>query len=115
MNEFRRLWRAAGHSLDGLRWAWHEKAFRLDILIAAVAVPVGLWLGDNGTQRALLILSVLLVPLVELLNTAVEAAIDRIGPERHELSGRAKDLGSAAVLFAALIAGLVWILVVFFA
>lgn len=114
MNEFKRLWLAAGHSLDGLRWAWQESAFRLDLLLVLAAVPLGLWLGEDGTQRALLVFSVLLVPLVEVINTAVEAAIDRIGSERHELSGRAKDLGSAAVLVALLNAAVVWILVLFF-
>jgi diacylglycerol kinase (ATP) len=107
-----RLLRATGHSLRGFGAAFrHEQAFRLELLAAAVAVPLGLWLGRTGGERALLAGSCLLVLVVELLNSAVEATVDRIGPERHELAGRAKDLGSAAVLGTIGLAALVWGLV----
>jgi diacylglycerol kinase (ATP) len=81
-------------------------------MICLVLVPLALWLGENGLERALLISSLMLVLLIELLNTAVEVVVNRIGPERHELSGLAKDLGSAAVLLSLLHAGVVWVLVV---
>ena len=107
-----RLLRATGHSLRGLGAALrHEQAFRLELLVAAAAVPTGLWLGRTGGERALLVGSCLLVLVAELLNSAVEAAVDRIGPERHELAGRAKDLGSAAVLGTIVLAAIVWGLV----
>ena len=109
--DFGRVWRAFGYSAAGFRAAWRQVAFRQEVLLAAVLVPLGGWLGRSGVERALLIGSVLLVPLVELINTAVEMAIDRIGPERHELSGQAKDLGSAAVVIAILVAGATWALV----
>jgi diacylglycerol kinase (ATP) len=104
-----RLRRATGHSLRGLGAVLRlEQAFRLELLAAAVAVPTGLWLGRTGAERALLVGSCLLVLVAELLNSAVEAAVDRIGPERHELAGRAKDLGSAAVLGTIVLAALAW-------
>ncbi|KAF1686937.1 diacylglycerol kinase [Pseudoxanthomonas broegbernensis] len=85
-------------SLSGLRAAWlYEASFRLEAVLAAVLVPLGLVLDEDAIERLLLILAVL---VTELLNSAIEAAIDRHGPECHELSGRAKDLGSAAVLVA---------------
>jgi diacylglycerol kinase (ATP) len=104
-----RLVRALGYSMKGLRAAAvHEAAFRQELALAAVLVPVGVWLGRSGVEYALLFGSLLLVLVVELLNSAIEAAVDRVGEERHELSGRAKDLGSAAVLLS-LVAGLaVW-------
>lgn len=77
----------------------------------AVLIPLGLWLGRNGTDQALLIGSLLLVVIVELLNSAIEAVVDRIGPEHHQLAGRAKDLGSAAVLLAIATAMLIWFLI----
>lgn len=107
-----RIVQALGFSLQGLRAAWqHEAAFRQEILVAVLLVPLGLWLGTNGVERALLVGSWLLVMVVELLNSAIEAVVDRIGPESHELSGRAKDAGSAAVLGAIVFAVLVWALV----
>ncbi len=75
----------------------HEAAFRQELLLAILLVPLGLWLGDGGVERALLVGSWILVMIVELLNSAIEATVDRFGPEHHELSGRAKDIGSAAV------------------
>ena len=106
-----RLWHATGYSLDGLRAGWNEKAFRQEALLAAVLLPLSLWLGRGWVEVALLAGSIVLVMVVELLNTGIEAAIDRIGPERHELSGRAKDIGSAAVFVALLNAGVVWLLI----
>lgn len=107
-----RLKRAIRCSSAGLAAAWkNEEAFRQEGLAGLVLLPLGLWLGDTGVERALLAGSVLLVLIVEMLNSAVEAVVDRIGPERHELSGRAKDLGSAAVSFALLHVVVVWLLV----
>lgn len=103
-----RLWHAAGHSLDGLQAGWHEPAFRQEVLLAAVLVPAAFWLGRDWVQIALLVGSVMLLMVVELLNTAVESVVDRVGPEWHALSKRAKDLGSAAVLLSLLFAGGVW-------
>lgn len=95
---FARILRAARCSLAGINAAWrNEDAFRQEAIAAIILMPVALWLGENGVERALLVGSLLLVLVVELLNSAIEAAIDRIGPERHELAGRAKDLSSAAV------------------
>ena len=106
------LIRATWYSLAGLRAALrHEEAFRQELLALVIAVPVALWLGKTGTERALLIGSCLLVIVVELVNSAIEAVVDRIGPERNDLAGRAKDLGSAAVFCAIVLAIGVWILV----
>jgi len=106
-----KLLRAGGYSLAGLRAALAERAFRQEIAALAVLVPLALWLGEGGMERALLIGAWVLVLVVELVNSAVEAVVDRFGPERHPLAGRAKDLGSAAVLVAILNAALVWALV----
>jgi diacylglycerol kinase (ATP) len=107
-----RIARATGHSFKGLRAAFaNEEAFRQEVLIVVILSPLALWLGRTAAERALLIGSLLLLLIVELLNSAVEAAIDRIGLERHELSGRAKDMGSAAVFVALVLAGAVWLLV----
>lgn len=107
-----RLINALGYSRDGFAAAWrHEAAFREEVLLALVLVPLGLWLGESGVERALLVGSVLLVLIVELLNSAVEAVVDRVSSERHDLSKRAKDIGSAAVLLTLLTTGAVWLLV----
>ena len=103
-----RVWHAAGFSVAGLRAGWGETAFRQEALASFVLVPAAFWLGRSWVEVALLAGSVLLVMIVELLNTAVEAAIDRIGPEWHALSKRAKDMGSAAVLLSLLLAGGIW-------
>jgi diacylglycerol kinase (ATP) len=103
-----RIVAATGFSIAGLRAAWREAAFRQEVLLTAVLLPAALWLGQTILQRALLIASCLLVLIVELLNSAIEAVVDRIGPERHVLSGRAKDMGSAAVLLALSITAIVW-------
>lgn len=106
---WRRLVNATGYSWAGLKAAWrNEEAFRQEGLLCAVLTPLALWLGHSPVEQALLIGSLLLVVIVELLNTGIEAAVDRIGPERHELSGRAKDIGSAAVFVSLLNAAVVW-------
>ena len=107
-----RAWRALGYSLAGLRAAWrHESAFRQELLVALIVIPLGLWLEQDGVEKALLAGSWVLVLIVELLNSAIEAVVDRIGAEHHKLAGRAKDQGSAAVLFTILLAILTWGLV----
>ncbi len=112
---WRHLVDATRFSLYGIRAAFrNEMAFRLEALVLLFVVPAGLWLGDSGVKRALLIGSYLLVLVVEFLNSAVEALVDRIGAERHELSGRAKDLGSAAVFGSIILACVVWALILFF-
>ena len=104
-----RLLFATRHSAAGLTAAWrHESAFRQELLLALLLMPAALWLGRTWVERALLAGSVLLVLIVELLNSGIEAAIDRISLEMHELSGRAKDYGSAAVLLALLLCGGIW-------
>ncbi|HPU20863.1 MAG TPA: diacylglycerol kinase [Alicycliphilus sp.] len=103
-----RLWHATGYSLAGLRAGWREKAFRQEVLLAAVLLPLACWLGRGWVETALLTASVVLVLITELLNSGIEAAIDRIGPELHDLSKRAKDMGSAAVLLSLLLCGAVW-------
>jgi diacylglycerol kinase (ATP) len=110
----RRLVNATRYSLSGIAAAArHEDAFRQELILAAVLVPLGLWLGGSGVERALLVASVLLVLVVELLNSAVEAAVDRISLDNHRLAKRAKDIGSAAVMLAIGNAALVWLLVLF--
>ncbi len=106
----RRLLLAGGYSIKGLRSAWcQEAAFRQELILTLVLIPIALWLDFSVMERLLLIAVLILVLVVELLNSAIEAAIDRIGPERHELSGRAKDLGSAAVFLSLLLTATVWV------
>ncbi len=108
----KRLLRAAGYSWQGLTAAFrNEAAFRQEVAFTLILIPLALWLGDGGSERALLVMAWILVLVVELLNSAIEAVVDRFGEERHELAGRAKDIGSAAVLIALVNAGLVWLLV----
>jgi diacylglycerol kinase (ATP) len=107
-----RVLRALGASLRGLTGAFRdEAAFRQELAFAAIALPLGLWLGRNGTERAVLIAPVLLILIVELVNSAIEATVDRIGFERHALAGLAKDIGSAAVLMSFVLLAVVWLLV----
>jgi len=109
---FTRLLKATSYSWAGLCAAWrHEAAFRQEMLLVVLLGPVGLWLGEGGLGKALLLGSLLLVLMVDLLNSAVEAVVDRTGAEHHELSGRAKDLGSAAVIVSLLNLGVIWLLV----
>ena len=104
-----RLWHAAGHSASGLRFAWTEAAFRLEVIAAIVLLPASLWLARSWVEAALLAGSVVLVLVVELLNTGIEAVVDRVGPEWHALSKRAKDIGSAAVLLSVLLCSAIWL------
>ncbi|ALP51989.1 diacylglycerol kinase [Candidatus Tenderia electrophaga] len=109
-----RIIAATGYSWNGLRAALkYEAAFRQELLLLVILVPAALWLGDNGIERALLIGSLLLVLMVELLNSAVEAVVDRIGHEHHMLAGRAKDIGSAAVFVALVNSAVIWLLILF--
>lgn len=110
----RHLIKAAGYSLSGLKAAWqHESAFRQEAALIAVLVPIGLWLGRSGVERALLIGSCMIVVVVELLNSAVEAVVDRTGLDHHPLAGRAKDLGSAAVFISLATVTVVWALIAY--
>ncbi|MDR2127978.1 MAG: diacylglycerol kinase [Burkholderiaceae bacterium] len=104
-----RLWHATLYSMAGLRAGWQETAFRQEAMAAAILIPLAFCLGRNWTETALLAGSILLVMIVELLNTSIETAIDRIGPDWHDLSKRAKDMGSAAVLLSLLLAGGIWL------
>ena len=105
----RRLINATLYSFSGFRMAWKfEAAFRQEVILVAMMVPAGLWLGRNAVERGLLLGTCLVVLITELLNSAVEATIDRMGPERHPLSKRAKDLGSAAVFVSLTLTGIVW-------
>jgi diacylglycerol kinase (ATP) len=107
----RRLVNAARNSLEGLAAAVrHEAAFRQELLLVALLVPLGLWLGEDGISRALLVGSLLLLLVVELLNSAIEAVVDRVSLEHHDLAKRAKDYGSAAVMIALAATALVWLL-----
>ncbi|MFZ5876532.1 MAG: diacylglycerol kinase [Nitrospirota bacterium] len=107
-----RLLRAFGFSWSGLKAAWAgEWAFRADVIVFLAAAPLALWIGQNGLERAALIGSLFLVLIAELVNTAVEAAVDRVGPDRHALSKKAKDVGSAVVLLALVNAGAIWLLI----
>ncbi|HET7810211.1 MAG TPA: diacylglycerol kinase [Steroidobacteraceae bacterium] len=109
---FARLFRALGVSKQGLIGAYREEAaFRQELALAVVVIPLGLWLGRSGLERALLIAPMFLVLIVELINSAIEATVDRIGLERHKLSGLAKDVGSAAVFTSLTLLAVVWVLV----
>lgn len=103
-----RIWHAAGYSLEGLRAGWTETAFRQEAIAAVVLIPAACWLGNNWLEAALLGGSVIAVLVVELLNTGIETAMDRIGPEWNHLSKRAKDMGSAAVLLSLLTCVAIW-------
>ncbi len=105
-----RIIKAAGYSWQGLRAAWqYEAAFRQEAVTALITLVIACWLDVDAITRVLLIGSVVLVVVVEILNSAIEAVVDRIGQERHPLAGRAKDMGSAAVLITILLALFVWV------
>ncbi|AKF36479.1 diacylglycerol kinase [Yersinia enterocolitica] len=107
-----RIYKAAGYSVKGLTAAWkNEAAFRQEAVAAILAIILAFWLDVDATARILLIASVVLVIIVEVINSAIEAVVDRIGSELHELSGRAKDMGSAAVFLAILLALFIWVTV----
>ncbi len=110
----RRLWNAYGYSMAGLKAAYvNEDAFRQEVRMALVLIPLGIYLGDTGIARALMVASVILVVIVELLNSSIEATVDRISLENHSLAKRAKDIGSAAVLISLINMAAVWALVIF--
>ena len=107
-----RLVKASKFSCQGLKAAFaNEAAFRQEVFLAIVLIPLAIFLADNGLERALLISVILLVLIIELINSGIEAIVDRVGTEQHELSGRAKDVGSAAVLLSLINAAVVWGLV----
>jgi len=104
-----RLFNALGYSRDGIAAAWrNEAAFREEVLLAAITIPLALYLGKTGIERALMVGSIILILIVEILNSAVEAVVDKASPEKHELAKRAKDMGSAAVLFSLINAAVIW-------
>ena len=106
---FKRLFNAFGYSLDGFKAAYkHEDAFRQEVLLAIILIPLAVYFGDSHIEKALMIASVLLVLIVELLNSAIEAVVDRVSIERHELAKRAKEIGSAAVFISLVILAIVW-------
>ena len=108
-----RVWHAFGYSVAGLRAGWQETAFRQEAIASLVLLPAAAWLGRSWVETALLAGSVILVMIIELLNTGIETAIDRIGPEWHDLSKRAKDMGSAAVLLSLLLCAGIWVMALF--
>jgi len=109
---FTRLLRAFGYSFQGFRLAWREEAaFRQEVALSLLVIPAGLYLGHSGVERALLVSPMLLILVVEILNSAVEAVVDRLGTELHPLAGMAKDMGSAAVMLSFVLLGTVWLLV----
>lgn len=108
----KRIIKASQYSWQGIRAAYrHEEAFRQEAWLCIVMIPLGLYLGETGVEKALLVATVLLIPIVEILNSAIEAVVDRFGSEMHELSGRAKDMGSAAVALTIGLMSAVWFLV----
>ena len=108
-----RVWHATGYSVAGLRAGWHETAFRQEALASIVLLPAAFWLGRSWVESVLLGGTVILVMIIELLNTGIETAIDRIGPEWHDLSKRAKDMGSAAVLLSIVLCAGTWLMALF--
>ena len=113
-NLIRHIINAFVYSLDGLRAAWkNELAFRAETIVMLFFIPLGLWLGRSAAEKALLTASCLLILITELLNSALESVVDRIGPQQHELSKRAKDMGSAAAFISMIAAAVVWGVIVF--
>jgi diacylglycerol kinase (ATP) len=107
-----RLTRAFGYSFQGFVHAWREEAsFRQEVFLSVFVIPIGVYLGRSGVERALLVCPMLLILVVEILNSAVEAVVDRSGTERHPLAGMAKDMGSAAVMLSFALLGTVWVLI----
>jgi diacylglycerol kinase (ATP) len=108
----KRVWRATVYSLQGLSAAWrHESAFRQECTIALVLLPVAFWIAESWVEVAVLMGVCFVVLIVELLNSAIEAVVDRIGHEHHDLAGQAKDMGSAAVMLSLILAAGTWILI----
>ncbi len=110
----RRLISATKYSFKGFRFAWkHEAAFRQEFILGLILIPLGIWLGDNAVEKALLVGVCFVTLIVELLNSGIEAVVDRVGDEYHKLAGSAKDLGSAAVLLSLILTITVWGLILF--
>ena len=110
----KRVWNALFYSLEGFGAAWiHEDAFRQESILALIMIPLALLIGDSGLERAFMIFSLMLVLIVELVNSAIEATVDRISLENHKLAKRAKDIGSAAVLISLINVAVIWGLVLF--
>ena len=108
------IFKAVIYSWDGVKAAWiNEMAFRIETIVIALLLPIGIWIGETAVERALLIGSSMLILIIELLNSAVENVVDRIGPEHHILSKQAKDLGSAAAAVGMLTAAIIWGLIVY--
>ena len=111
----KRIISAFGYSMKGLKACWRsEAAFRQEVMASVILIPLGLYLGQGGVEKALLAGVCIFVMIVEVLNSSIEAVVDRVGHEHHELSGLAKDLGSAAVLLSLTLLALIWALVLFF-
>ena len=108
-----RIIHATGYSISGLKVGMQEPAFRQELMLACILIPAAFWVGQTWLESAFLISVVVLMMITELLNTAIERSIDRIGPEWHELSKTAKDLGSAAVLLALMLCGGVWVAAIY--
>ena len=107
-----RLLRAFGYSFQGFKYTWREEAaFRQEVALSLLVIPAGLYLGRSGVERALLVSPMLMILVVEIINSAVEAVVDRAGPELHPLAGMAKDMGSAAVMLSFALLGTVWLLI----
>lgn len=110
-----RIIAAGGYSWQGLTAAWqHEAAFRQELFLSIFLLPLAIWLAETGLESAIMIASLFMVLIAEIINSAIEAVVDRLGSEHHELSGRAKDMGSAAVFLALLNVAIVWTLILFF-
>jgi diacylglycerol kinase (ATP) len=113
-NHFVRLYKACGYSIAGLKAAFkYEQAFQLEIYLSLILIPLAIWLAYTPIELILMIGSWVLVMIVELFNSAIEATVDRIGTEKHELSGRAKDIGSAAVMISVLLSVFTWLAILF--
>lgn len=113
--DFQRIINATNYSIKGLKAAYiNEAAFRQELWCTIILFPLALILGDNNIEKVLLVATILLVLMTELLNSAIESVVDRLGSDFHELSGRAKDLGSAAVFLSMILLAITWILVLFF-
>ena len=107
-----RVWRATLYSMQGLKAAWiNESAFRQELCIALLLLPVSFWIAESWVEVAVLMAVCFLVLIVELLNSAIEAVVDRVGPEHHDLAGQAKDMGSAAVMLSLVMAAGTWVLI----
>ncbi len=111
----RRLINATKYTMDGFISAWkNEEAFRQETILLMIMLPIGLWLGQTATQKILLTGSCIIVIIVELINSAIEAVVDRIGSEHHELSGRAKDMASAAVFLSLIFVLVTWGIIIYY-